>query len=325
LATVADRIAEGNQYVASHVYALEAHTVNALYQQYFLAYRDIEARLIELFRQLPDGKWSVQNIAAREYLQNQIRQQMAVLSGIEAEMTLDGMVNGYKAGLLGAAWNVDTSIYAAIGMNTLTLPLLPNEAIRAQMLAPYVGQTFTDRFADNRNEFELRIKRSLVQSQIQGEGVYGAQKRIAEALGIAIGRRTKADRASNSAAFARTELIARTELLRASNNGALATYQANANVLQGYEIKAALDERTCPQCGALDGKRFAFGEGTQPPFHGRCRCTVLPVLIDARLMDRVAGKRQTFSAWAQSKGLTQNQYGQAYELRGVKAPVKPAA
>jgi SPP1 gp7 family putative phage head morphogenesis protein len=316
--TVAERITEGNQYVAAHIYALEAQTVNMLYQQYLLAYREMQSAMTALFQQLPNGKWTIQNIAAREHLQNQIRQQMAVLGNIEGNVTFDAMLNGYKSGLAGAAWNVDTSIYAAMGMNTLTLPLLPNEAIRAQLLAPYVGQTFVERFADNRSEFELRVKRALIQSQIQGEGVYGAQKRIAQELGIAIGRRTNADRASNSHAFAKTELIARTELLRASNNGALATYQANADVLQGWEWKAALGARTCPECGALDGQRFAFGQRQPPPLHGRCRCTVLPVLINTELMDRVAGKRVLFPEWAAQRGLTVNQYGQAFELRGAK-------
>jgi SPP1 gp7 family putative phage head morphogenesis protein len=320
LPTVAERIASGNEYVASHIYALEAATVRQLYDAHEQAYREMKTATAALFERLGKEAWSPEDRGARDALLQQIAQQMAALDEQAAQLTLTAAENGFRGGLYGAGWNIDTSL----GISA-ALPLLPVEAIRAQLLAPYEGMTFVERFTDNRVEFQARIKRSLVQSQIQGETVYQAQRRLAEALGIAIGRRTKADRASNSAAFARTELIARTELLRASNNGALATYQANADVLQGYEIKAALDERTCAQCAAQDGKRYPFGSGERPPFHGRCRCTVLPVLINTELMNRVAGKRTTFNEWAGQRGLTKNAYGQAYELRGQAAPKKPQA
>lgn len=318
MTTTADRIAAGNEYVAAHIYALEAATVRQLYDAYLQAYRDLKSQLEAAFA--GQETWDASRSDRRDLLLAQIAQQMAQLDQQAAALTLTAAENGHSAGLYGAAWNMDTGF----GINS-TLPLLPSEAVRAQILAPYEGLTFVERFTDNRADFQLRVKRSLVQSQIQGETIYEAQKRLAEALGIAIGRRTKADRASNRAAFARTEMIARTEILRASNNGALATYQANSDVLQGYEIKAALDERTCPQCGALDGKRYAFGEGQQPPFHVRCRCTVIPVLIDTALMDKVAGKRTTFNEWAAQRGLTKNAYGQAFDYRGQAAPKKPQA
>jgi SPP1 gp7 family putative phage head morphogenesis protein len=321
MTTVAERIASGNEYVASHIYALEAATVRQLYEAHEQAYREMKAAMVVLFERLGKEAWSPEDRGARDVLLQQIAQQMAALDEQAAQLTLTAAENGYRGGLYGAGWNIDTSL----GISA-ALPLLPTEAIRAQLLAPYEGLTFAERFTDNRADFQMRIKRSLVQSQIQGETVYQAQKRLAEALGIAIGRRTKADRASNSAAFARTELIARTELLRASNNGALATYRANSDILRGWEWKAALSGRTCPECGALDGKVFAFTDRQQPPpLHGRCRCTSLPVLMNTALMNRVAGKRTTFNTWAADKGLTKNDYGQAYELRGQAAPVKPQA
>lgn len=325
MSTVADRIAEGNEYVTRHVYALDNSIVNEEYRAYERAYFDIQQMIAETFRNMVSGeKWSVQHLAAREHLMRQIARRMEALDLEATQIALDGMLNGYKAGFAGAGYTLDTSVFEAMGRGASTLPLLPNEAIRAQLLAPYEGKTYGERWQDNRTEFLLRVKNALVQSQIQGEGVYQAQKRLADALGIDIGRRTKADRAANRAAFARAEMIARTELQRAANNGAIAVYERNRDVLQGYEIKAALDERTCPICGALDGKRFEFGKGQRPPFHVRCRCTVLPVLIDSRLQDEIAGKRVTFSEWAARRGLSRDAYGNAYQLQGASAPVKAA-
>lgn len=323
MATVADRIREGNEYVSAHIYALESQTVRDLYAAYQRAYSEMQQATAQA---LAAGTWAVADVAARERLLQQIAYQLDLLEREQAGIQAGALIDAYKAGLVGTAWNMDTSLMVAMGRNPNTLPLLPNEAIRAQALAPYAGQTFAERFRDNRADFELRMKRSLVQSQIQGEGVYEAQKRIAEALGIEIGRRTKADRAANQAMFARTEMIARTELLNASNNGARAAFVANRDLLRGYEILTAKDERVCPICGPLDGTVYDFSDknAKRPPFHPRCRCTVIPALINRELEQAIAGKREPFTEWAKQRGLTKDAYGNAYGLRVVKPPVKAA-
>lgn len=87
--------------------------------------------------------------------------------------------------------------------------------------------------------------------------------------------------------------IARTELAFAYNKGAdEATRQAQSYGFLGDVVKewsAAHDERTCPICGALDGKRIAMDEEFNyptrlaatnpdirrtPPAHPSCRCAV---------------------------------------------------
>src|SRR3990172_6184431 len=167
------------------------------------------------------------------------------------------------------------------------MPRLPTEAIRAQLLLPYEGGTFLTRFEDARDEFVTRIRRSLIQSQINGESIRDAQKRIAEALGIDIGRRTKAARQANEGLFAKTEMIARTEILRASNLGANAIYRANNDILEGWIWLLTKDEDTCQVCIDLndDDHVYEFGEIGLPPdeSHPVCRCTPLPVFKDRAL------------------------------------------
>ena len=34
----------------------------------------------------------------------------------------------------------------------------------------------------------------------------------------------------------------------------------------------AHDERTCPECGPLDGATWPLDEGPRPPLHTHCRC-----------------------------------------------------
>lgn len=83
---------------------------------------------------------------------------------------------------------------------------------------------------------------------------------------------------------ARATVIARTETIRASNEGALAGYKASG-VVDGKEWLTAEDDKVTPECaenGAagvlpLDG---AFPSGDQcPPTHPNCRCTISPVVV----------------------------------------------
>lgn len=49
-----------------------------------------------------------------------------------------------------------------------------------------------------------------------------------------------------------------------------------------YQFLATLDAKTCPVCGALDGRRFPIAEAKRgvnlPPMHDGCRCTVTGIL-----------------------------------------------
>jgi SPP1 gp7 family putative phage head morphogenesis protein len=85
----------------------------------------------------------------------------------------------------------------------------------------------------------------------------------------------------------RADLIARTETMRAANEGQLEAWDQaqEQGLLTGEELKEWIttpDDRLCPICEPLDGVQVARDEtfevdGDQldgPPAHPRCRCTV---------------------------------------------------
>ena len=150
--------------------------------------------------------------------------------------------------------------------------------------------------------FVHRVRASITQSLIAGEGIAQAQRRLRDELGIQTDRRKGFKRN-----FYRTLLITRTEIMRASNLGALSIYEDNQDILAGWEWVATRDEHTCTICRALDSKVFSFDDPQQPPpsgSHPGCRCTIVPVLIDTDLMDRVSGgPRQTYDQWAIENGI----------------------
>ena len=72
--------------------------------------------------------------------------------------------------------------------------------------------------------------------------------------------------------------MARTLTNSIANNAKDSFYRANADVLEGVEILATLDGRTCPVCASLDRTRYKFDEPHPAlPIHHQCRCVLLPV------------------------------------------------
>ena len=81
---------------------------------------------------------------------------------------------------------------------------------------------------------------------------------------------------------ARATIIARTETTRAYSLGSIAAFQVSG-VVDRLEWLTAQDEKTCPECAALDGQVTemwkSFDGGVMfPPAHPSCRCAILPVL-----------------------------------------------
>jgi hypothetical protein len=64
-------------------------------------------------------------------------------------------------------------------------------------------------------------------------------------------------------------------------HGHLENFKAvGSSLTSGWQWVAALDDRTCPACGELDGQTWAYDDAYSPkqPLHSGCRCTVVPVI-----------------------------------------------
>lgn len=99
----------------------------------------------------------------------------------------------------------------------------------------------------------------------------------------------------------RAQLIATTEVTRAAAEGTRAGYK-QSGVITELVWQTARDERTCPYCGALNGKvvgidtsfsdalpedlRAKVGRFQLPPAHPRCRCWVTPSIRELTIDER---------------------------------------
>jgi SPP1 gp7 family putative phage head morphogenesis protein len=74
----------------------------------------------------------------------------------------------------------------------------------------------------------------------------------------------------------RARTIARTEMLSATRDAALASRQENRAVLSGWRWLCSLSSRTCPACLSMNGRTFEIDE-PGPDDHQNGRCTAVPV------------------------------------------------
>jgi len=81
-------------------------------------------------------------------------------------------------------------------------------------------------------------------------------------------------------ASARPNMVVRTETVRIANKALVNLYDDNN--IKKYRWLAALSERTCPLCEALNGQVFTLNESQQgvnlPPLHANCRCSIVSVV-----------------------------------------------
>lgn len=82
---------------------------------------------------------------------------------------------------------------------------------------------------------------------------------------------------------AQTDALVRTSINHYSNSAKQELYEANRDVIAAEVWHSTLDDRTCVECGDLDGEQFDVGEGEVPPYHFMCRCVRVPT-VDGELV-----------------------------------------
>lgn len=126
---------------------------------------------------------------------------------------------------------------------------------------PYFGWTTYQWTEWHTVQDALRIDRELRASYFSGEGTRDAARRLRKVTDL-----TKRESITT----------AQTAINSASNAAAQASYEANRDVIANLRWVATLDDKTCPQCGPLDGRTFSVDRGPRPPAHPNCRCMMAP-------------------------------------------------
>lgn len=95
---------------------------------------------------------------------------------------------------------------------------------------------------------------------------------------------------------AQVNALTRTLVNNAASQARKSVSQQNADILQGDEWVATLDDRTTLICGGRDGRIYPIGKGPFPPAHWNCRSLRVPKLKPEFDIDTGAEKRPEIGA-----------------------------
>lgn len=123
---------------------------------------------------------------------------------------------------------------------------------------------------DVQRELADGIRRTVMSGIATGKGVEDIVRDLGTVVKDPESFRHAGTRVFRKAQY-RMEVIARTEVLRAHNQGRIKFHREVG--VQKLEWMTMADERVCPVCGPLDGRRFDVGRFPPQPAHPNCRCT----------------------------------------------------
>ncbi|MCW2277742.1 minor capsid protein [Heliophilum fasciatum] len=218
-----------------------------------------------------DGRWTRDlnntyyrtRVSRLEALQTQIRQQV--------EMLTESRQKGAQA-LLGGIYE-DTyyrtiyEIQKGIGLG-VSFASIDQQGLKTVLKTEFAGANYSKRIWDDRDRLVRELQTKLTQSFIRGDSIDRTISDMTERMNVS---RTNAAR------------LVQTESSFFANQATMAGYKAS-KVVQKYEVLATLDKRTSEICRSMDGKVFNLNEAevnvNYPPFHVRCRTTVVPYFDD---------------------------------------------
>ncbi|MCE5314616.1 MAG: minor capsid protein [Armatimonadota bacterium] len=122
-------------------------------------------------------------------------------------------------------------------------------------------------------ELESGIKRTILSGITSGKSVRDIVRDMGTVIENKDSFRNAGSKVFTKAQY-RMEMIARTEVLRAHNQGRIKFHKQVG--VQKLEWMTMDDERMCPVCGELDGKQFDIDRLPNIPSHPQCRCVLLP-------------------------------------------------
>ena len=220
---------------------------------------------------LPDNK-----LAALEGLRKLDAELREIMRTLRREQTLTFRRTAREAFRLGIRRGIDELALARMPFyRDLTPEGIDKLATRVFTLVDTDALDFMANYnlvlaGDVHRELADGIKRTVMNGIATGKGV----EDIVRDLGHVVKDRESFRHAGSkvfSKAQYRMEVIARTEVLRAHNQGRIKFHRQVG--VQKLEWMTMEDERVCPVCGPLDGKVFDTSRFPQQPAHPNCRCT----------------------------------------------------
>lgn len=139
------------------------------------------------------------------------------------------------------------------------------------------GKTWSQRVWDNTEKLAQTLNDELINCVVTGKSTRELKDKLQERFNVS---------------YHQAETLVKTEIAHIQIQASSKRYEDFG--LDEYEYFADEDEKTCPVCGKLDGKKFKLSEMkigvNAPPLHPKCRCDILPVVKDDELVENKENK-----------------------------------
>lgn len=226
--------------------------IKAIYKEAFHIIDDETSKLwLEMLSQGQVSASLMFRLERWNKLQGTIEQQMADIGQAQQEVMQLTLLDAYKA-----AYTKTNDIIEPGKEYTIF-----NENIAKKIVdSNFKGATISERIKGATSKTGQQIQSAIISTAIAGKDYRAVSKELAKRLSV-----------SRSAA----ETIVRTETMRVINEAQKQSYKD-----KGYQKiiwLAELDERTCTECKAIDGKEYDIDKAPSI-LHPRCRCTCYPKL-----------------------------------------------
>jgi SPP1 gp7 family putative phage head morphogenesis protein len=242
----------------------EAGTVAELVAAFDQALEDTRAILSRAKREAEAGQLSERTQALLRAKQRTLQEELAALLTLADLAVAEGLEIAARAEVAAdaAAFDVSTE---GVDISWTQPPIVD---VLTAVVEPVGSRGWPDRLASNLLTLHDEISAVIAAALARG----ASMDAVANELGTTLGRLEGQHRSKLVA-------LARTEIQRVANTAALASYEANSDVVSGVQYLATLDSRTCPVCAPLHGTTYALTDADipTPPLHPRCRCFLAPL------------------------------------------------
>ena len=140
---------------------------------------------------------------------------------------------------------------------------IDNELVQQMINQIWVadGTSWSQRIWNNTSKLQEALNEGLLNILVTGKKTSELKKTLQEQFGVS---------------YSRADVLVRTETAHIQTQAAQKRYEDYG--MKEVEVWVDEDERTCPICSKLEGKRIPI-HGTMPiPAHPKCRCCIVPVV-----------------------------------------------
>lgn len=255
---------------------------------------EVQEQIAKIYaRYTVEGKLNISSYQVRYnvllQLERQLTEQMQGLGEKTVDKTTNILTNIFNDTYVKTAFVLDKGTQALKSFS-----LLKPEFVKAAVMAPIEGKTFSSRIWDNVDDLAVRVKRDVERALIQGQSVEKLARKIKSDFG--------------STAYQAKRVI-NTETAKAVSSAQAEIYRSSG-VVKRVMWDATLDNDTANEDRKLDGKTWEIDEDHPiPPLHPNCRCCLIPVVDGWKptkkrenIIDPVTGQKKvidysTYDKW----------------------------